>query len=65
MSFHEHAYLGIFDGIVQVIRVDTGCTETAKAVSEIIKNGGTIERVTLEVAKRALFEKWPLSEATN
>lgn len=58
-------YLGVFGGIVQVVAVDLGDEATAAAVSDIVREGGTIERVSLGVGRRALFEEWPLKEAEH
>lgn len=58
-------YLGIFKGIVQVIAVDLGDEATASAVSDIVLDGGVIERVPLDVARVSLFEEWPIKEASR
>lgn len=47
-----HAYVGRGKcGHVTVLQVDLGDRETAKAVGQIVRGGGTVERVTLEVAR--------------
>ena len=58
-----HAYLGIFDGECKAVCVDAGDKDTAKFVSDMVRDGGSVERVPIEIARKALFEKWPLAAA--
>lgn len=57
---HTHAYIAILNGKCEAAAVDTGDARTARDVSSFNVRGCTIERVTIEVARRALFEIWPL-----
>lgn len=56
-----HAYVGIYDGMCKAVTVDMSDKGTADFVSEVISEGGMIERVTIEIARKALFEPWPLT----
>lgn len=54
-----HAYLAIHDGCCQAVVADLGDLGTADCLHETVSMGGHVERVTLDVARRALFEPWP------
>lgn len=54
-----HAYIGIFNGICKAVCVDAKDKETAEFVSEMVSNGGSVERATIDIAREALFEPWP------
>jgi|HubBroStandDraft_4_1064222.scaffolds.fasta_scaffold98196_3 hypothetical protein len=62
MPGHSHAYIAIFDGTCQAVCVDCGDKGTAEFVSRMIREGGTIERVPMEIARKALLEPWPLAD---
>lgn len=54
-----HAYLGVVAGLCTAIRVDQADGATARFVSEVIRNGGYVERVPLATARTAYLEPWP------
>lgn len=60
-----HAYIGIKDGQCQAATVDTGDARVAHDVAKFIRQGCVVECVTIEVARTALFEPWPLIKAVE
>lgn len=59
MTEATHAYLGIYSGHVEAICVDRQNQDTADFLAEIVREGGIIERVTIEEARNVLFEPHP------
>lgn len=59
MNNFTHAYIGIKDGECLAATVDQGNKQTADDVAKFIKEGCTIERVPIDVARESLFERWP------
>ena len=55
----KYAYLGIRGGRCRAVTADTGDKRTADDVADFMRVGCTIERVAIEVARKALFEPWP------
>ena len=59
MPEHSHAFVAIFDGVCQAVAVDARDDDTAKFVTKMIREGGTVEWVPIAIAREALFEPWP------
>lgn len=50
-----YAYIGVWDGTAHAACVDTGDKVTAEFVAEIVRDGGTLKRVTCEWVRQNLF----------
>ena len=62
MAEATHAYVGIYQGECKAVHVDLGDDHTVEFIAEVIRHGGHVERVPLDVARTALFQPWPLAE---
>lgn len=54
-----HAYIGVYDGVCKAVTVDVGDKYTSEFVLDIIKGGGVIHHVSLDIARNALNKPFP------
>ena len=55
-----HAYVAIKDGVCVAIFGDTPNVATAETARKMILDGCYLDRVPIAIARKALFQSWPM-----